>query len=128
MVKFNKREISSLNVDGSVINSEINWKQFLVDYQDQSTDEAIKNIVNKLMAKSGVEFDQMCLILKHYLLIDTQNDNSFLNHFLHHEQSLYVIRFVDRFNQCYAVNEQWMISEIFKLTLFFKLTIFFLIN
>jgi hypothetical protein len=115
MVKFNKQEVSMSEMgDHTMINDEIDWKQFLVDYQHQSPAEAIRNIVAKLMTKEGIEFDQMCLILKHYLLIDTENENSYLNHFLQFEQSSYVVQFVERFNKFNALNEQWMISEIFK--------------
>jgi hypothetical protein len=68
MVKFNKKDLSMSDlVDHTMINDEIDWKQFLVDYQNQTPEEAIRNIVSKLMTKQGIEFDQMCLILKHYL-------------------------------------------------------------
>jgi hypothetical protein len=68
-----------------------------------------------MLTKQGIEFDQMCLILKHYLLLDSTNELSYLSHFLKHEQSTYVIQLIERFNTGpQKVNEQWIISEIFK--------------
>ena len=61
----------------------------------------------------NVEFDQICLILKHYLLLDT--DKSYLNHFLKHDQNLYLNMLIERFNASdLCPNVQWMISELLK--------------
>lgn len=132
MVKLNKKELTAkLLNDDLTLHNEIDWKQFLVDYQNQSPAEAVGNIMNKvrnpseliesdqlkkfyskLMSKEGLEFDQICLILKHYLMLNSEKDDSHLSVFLH---STYVNLLVDRFNQSRGVNEQWMIAEIFKL-------------
>ena len=61
----------------------------------------------------NVEFDQICLILKHYLLLET--DKSYLNHFLKHEQNVYLNMLIERFNASdLCPNVQWMISELLK--------------
>ena len=60
----------------------------------------------------NVEFDQLSLILKHYL---SQEDESFLNHFLQFNQSQYLNALVERFNSSnQSPNVQWMITELFK--------------
>lgn len=77
------------------------------------------------MIKDGVEFDQICLILKHFVLEEQKcnsedvnsdkNRNSFLNHFLIHDNHVYVNQMIQRFNgSSDSPNVQWMITEIIK--------------
>lgn len=54
----------------------------------------------------------MCLILKHYLLLDNQE---YLEHFLKNEQGTFVNQLVELFNRNNEKpNAQWMITELFK--------------
>ena len=54
----------------------------------------------------------MCLILKHYLLLDNQE---YLEHFLKKEQAAFVNQLVELFNRNNEkANAQWMITELFK--------------
>jgi hypothetical protein len=95
-------------------NNEINWQQLLIDYQYLSVEDALKNIMEKVSTLENIEFDQICLILKHYLLLE--NNNSYLIHFVQFNDSQYLSSLVDRFNQSnLKPNIQWMISELFKL-------------
>ncbi len=94
--------------------NEINWQQLLIDYQYLSVGDAIKNIMEKVASLENIEFDQICLILKHYLLLE--NNNSYLNHFVQFNDGEYLNHLVDRFNQSnLKPNIQWMLSELFKL-------------
>jgi hypothetical protein len=94
--------------------NEINWQQLLIDYQYLSVEDALKNIMNKVSSLENIEFDQICLILKHYLLLE--NNNSYLNHFVQFNDAEYLNRLVDRFSQSsLKPNIQWMLSELFKL-------------
>ncbi len=93
---------------------EINWQQLLIDYQYLSVEDALKNIMEKLLNLENIQFDQICLILKHYLLLE--NNNSYLNHFVQFNDCEYFNQLVDRFNQSsLKPNIQWMLSELFKL-------------
>jgi hypothetical protein len=66
------------------------------------------------MSKENVEFDQICLLLKHYLLLD-EPVISFLDRFIRHDRNIYVNQLVERFNASGGkTNLQWMITEIIK--------------
>lgn len=67
------------------------------------------------MTKENVEFDQVCLILKHYILLESENQLSYLDHFLSFNQQIYINQLIERFNSfAHQPNAQWMISEIIK--------------
>lgn len=69
------------------------------------------------MIKENIEFDQICLILKHYLILNIDNTNSlpYLDHFLIFNEQFYVNQIVERFmNLGENPNSQWMITEILK--------------
>ena len=73
----------------------------------------IKASYSKIVTAENIEFDQTCLILKHYLTLD--NDKSYLNHFLKFEQSFYFKQLIERFNMNnQAPNVTWMLSELIK--------------
>ena len=101
------------NNDNSNDNDAINWQQLLVDYEKLSVDEALVNIMAKIAVCENIQFDQMCLILKHYLLLD--NTGAYLDHFLFHQDGLHLSQLLERFNRSgEQANVLWMISEIFK--------------
>ena len=65
------------------------------------------------MSSENVEFDQLCLILKHYLVL--ADKKSYLEHFINYDSSVYVNSLIDRFNaSSHTPNVQWMITEILK--------------
>ncbi len=65
------------------------------------------------MFSENVEFDQLCLILKHYLVLAEKK--SYLEHFINYDSSIYLNLLVDRFNRsASSPNVQWMITEILK--------------
>ena len=69
------------------------------------------------MVKENLEFDQICLILKHYLLLNTDNSKTlpYLDHFLTFNEQYYINQLVERFMILGEnLNSQWMITEIFK--------------
>jgi hypothetical protein len=69
------------------------------------------------MTKENVEFDQICLVLKHLIIekSDANNNTSFLDHFLTFDNQTYVNLLVERFDASPDFpNVQWMISEIIK--------------
>ena len=74
----------------------------------------ITTTTKKVKLSENVEFDQVVLILKHYL-IQKVDACKYLDHFLDHNQSAYVIALIQRFNDSnQSPNVQWMISELFK--------------
>ena len=112
----------------------IDWEQLLTGYQNKSVDEILTNLMNKVYFKiictlffflsklkfkqlikikssENVEFDQVILILKYYL-IQKLDSNVYLDAFL---QKDHIKALIDRFN---FVNQnpniQWMISELLK--------------
>ncbi len=115
MGKFNnKKNVNDSHaLDGDEATSGIDWQKLIATFQTQSVEEAIKNIMEKVAVNKNVEFDQICLILKHYLLLD--EDKSYLNHFINHEQNIYLNLLVDRLlNENETRNARWMITELFK--------------
>ncbi len=69
------------------------------------------------MTQENLEFDQICMILKHMLIQPDTNDNSesFLDHFLTYENQSYVNVLVDKFDTSpHLANVQWIISDIIK--------------
>ncbi|CAF0707124.1 unnamed protein product [Brachionus calyciflorus] len=121
MVKFNKFSHKPIfeSEDISPESLGLDWQQLLVDFQNKPVDETIKGIIEKFMVKENVEFDQICLILKHYILLNPENsENSlpYLDHFLQFDEQVYINQLVERFmNLGNNSNSQWMITEIIKL-------------
>ncbi|RNA14633.1 hypothetical protein BpHYR1_029984 [Brachionus plicatilis] len=120
MVKFNKFSHKPM-IDSDELSTELvgsDWQLLLSDYQNKPVDETIKNIMEKLMVRENVEFDQICLILKHYLLLSAENSHilPYLNHFLIFNEQFYINKMVERFiNLGENPNSQWMLTEILKL-------------
>lgn len=111
MGKFNKT-VNTDDLDESV-NSGVDWQQLIANFQTLSVEDALKNIMAKLVDSEKVEFDQICLILKHYLLLD--DNKSYLEHFISHDSNFYLNMLLDRFNLSRdSPNVQWMITELLK--------------
>lgn len=148
MGKFNK------NLDHDRANSlrseEINWEQFFGDGQHRNIEEKTKDLMNKVkkhhpirfeiklnfffkylkfITRQGIEFDQVCIVLKHLLIQNKHVENgttngsstndasktSFLDYFLTYDNQTYVNVLVEKFDASPELpNVQWMISEIFK--------------
>ena len=118
MGKFNKK-----NHEEEDSSSSVDWERLLADFQGRSVDEAFSHIMGKISICQNVEFDQTCLVLKHYLVLD--ENRSFLKHFILHDQGVYLNVLIDRFNSsAQSANVQWMISDLIKFVFCFIQTFF----
>lgn len=90
---------------------------YLIDIQMDNFKSVL--FLFKFVTRQDVEFDQVCLLLKHLLTQNRpMNDNStqtFVDYFLSYDNQTYVNLLVEKFDASPDLpNVQWMISEIFK--------------
>ena len=129
MGKFNKRDQNDqenlnnkrarfqndLDENLSTMDGKIDWQSLVSSFKGKSVEEILDKLINDLCDSNNTDFDQMCLLLKHYLINDEKNQD-FLNHFLGFNNCYYVNRLIEKFNlNQHQTNLKWMISELFKI-------------